>query len=81
MSGPGKSCIYEVKFEFRWESAEPSHWESKSVRVCAGADAQEAVDKAKKATLAQHRLDENGKEERCSGFRLREVLLVAEADL
>jgi hypothetical protein len=76
-----KRCIFEIRYEFRWQSAEPTHWESAAVKVCAGVDAQEAVETAKAAALAQHRLDENGKEERCTGFRLREVHLVAEADL
>ena len=73
--------IYEVRYEYRWQSAEPLHWEAAAVKVCAGPDALEAVEKAKGAALAQHRLDENGKEERCVGFRLRQVILVAEADL
>jgi len=76
-----KQCIFEVRYEFNWESAGPSHWEAETVRVCSGPDALEAVEKAKKAAFAQHRLDDNGKEERCIGFRLREVLLAAEADL
>jgi hypothetical protein len=74
-------CIYEVRYEVRWESSEPTHWETQSVRVCAGPDAQEAVDRAKEAIRAQRRLDDNGREEHCTGFRLREVLLVAEAQL
>jgi hypothetical protein len=74
-------CIYEVRYEFLWESAEPTHWEAAAVKVCAGPDAQEAVAKAKEAALAQHRLNDNGQQERCTAFRLREVHLVAEADL
>jgi hypothetical protein len=76
-----KQCIFEIRYEFRWQSAEPTHWDAAVVRVCSGPDAVEAVEKARKAALALHRLDENGKEERCTGFRLREVLLAAEADL
>ena len=29
-------CIYEVRYEMRWHSSEPTHWEPQSVRVCAG---------------------------------------------
>jgi hypothetical protein len=76
-----KPCIYEVRYEHRWQSSEPTHWERAAVKVCAGADALEAVEKAREAALARRRLDDNGKEERCTGFRLREVVLVAEADL
>lgn len=74
-------CIYEIRYEMQWHSSEPDHWVAQSVRVLAGADAQEAVDKARQAALALHRLDENGREERCKGFRLREVALIAEAQL
>jgi hypothetical protein len=74
-------CIYEVRYEMQWRSSEPTHWESESVRVFAGTDALEAVTKAKAAVLARHRLDDNGREEHCSGFRLREVVLIAEAQL
>jgi hypothetical protein len=73
--------IYEVRFEFRWHSAGPDQWEPRTLRVLAGADAQEAVNKAREATLKMHQLNDNGLEERCTGFRLREVLLVAEASL
>jgi hypothetical protein len=76
-----RQCIYEVRYEFLWESAEPTHWESATVKVCAGLDAMEAIETAKQAALAQHRLNDNGQREHCAGFRLREVLLVAEADL
>jgi hypothetical protein len=74
-------CIYEVRFEFRWHSAAPDQWEPRILRVLAGPDAQEAVDKARETTLKMHQLNNNGLEERCTGFRLREVLLVAEASL
>jgi hypothetical protein len=74
-------CIYEVRYEMQWHSSEPTHWEAQTVRVFAGADAQEAVLKAKNAVLAHTRLDDNGHEERCSAFRLREVKLIAEAQL
>ncbi len=74
-------CIYEVRYDFRWHSAGPDHWESATVRVLAGLDAQEAVDKARAAALKMHQLSDNGLEERCTGFRLREVHLVAEATL
>ena len=76
-----KQSIYEVRYEFFWQSAEPGHWESTTLKVCSGPDALEAVEKVKKLALAQHRMDENGKEERCGGFRLREVVLIAESDL
>ena len=75
------TCIYEVRYEFRWHSSEPTHWESNSIKVAAGPDAQAAVDKVREAALAFRRLDENGREERCSTFRLREVVLIAEAQL
>jgi hypothetical protein len=81
---PGKEervCIYEVRYEMQWRSSEPTHWEAESVRVFAGADALEAVEKVRAAALARHRLDDNGREERCSDFRLREVVLIAEAQL
>ena len=47
----------------------------------AGLDAQEAVDKARAKALSMHQTNENGLEERCTGFRLREVKLIAEAAL
>jgi hypothetical protein len=74
-------CIYEVRYEVQWYSSEPTHWEAQALKVFAGPDALEAVDKAKEAALAQKRLDENGREEHCTGFRLREVVLIAEAQL
>lgn len=74
-------CIYEVRYEVQWHSSESAQWEAQSVKVCAGPDAQEAVDKAREAALAQSRLTENGVEERCTVFRLREVVLIAEAVL
>ncbi len=74
-------CIFEVRYEMQWQSSEPTHWESLTVRVAAGRDALEAVEKVRLAALARHRLDENGNEEHCSGFRLREVVLIAEAQL
>jgi hypothetical protein len=75
------TCIYEVRYEMQWQSSEPTHWEAQSVRVASGRDAFEAVEKVRLAALAHHRLDENGHEERCSGFRLREIVLIAEAQL
>ena len=74
-------CIYEVRYEFRWHSNAPDHWEAASVRVLAELDAQEAVDKARAAALKLHQINDNGIEERCTGFRLREVHLIAEASL
>lgn len=74
-------CIYEIRYEMKWHSSEPDQWMAQTIRVFAGEDALEAVDKARKAALALHRLDENGREERCSSFRLREVSLIAEAQL
>jgi hypothetical protein len=74
-------CIYEVRFEFRWHSAAPDKWEPEAVRVLAGPDAQEAVNKVRDAVLKRHQLNDNGLEERCTGFRLREVRLIAEATL
>ena len=74
-------CIYEVRYEVQWHSAQPTHWEAQTVRVAAGPDALEAVEKARKYALAQRQLDDNGLEEHCSDFRLREVVLVAEAQL
>ena len=44
-------CIYEVRYQFRWHSAAPDHWEQASVRVLAGLDAQEGVNKAREAAL------------------------------
>ena len=75
------TCIYEVRYEFRWHSSEPTHWEYQTLKVAAGPDAIEAIDKVKQAALAFHRLDENGREERCTSFRLREVVLIAEAQI
>jgi hypothetical protein len=74
-------CIYEVRYDEQWSTAEPSHWEKQSVRVCAEMDALVAVEWVKEHVLSQTRLDQNGMEERCSGFRLREVVLIAEAEL
>jgi len=74
-------CIYEVRYEIRWHSAAPDLWEGRKVRVFAGRDALEAVEKAREMALKQHQMDDNGREERCTGFRLREVVLVAEAEL
>jgi hypothetical protein len=74
-------CIYEVRYEIRWHSAAPDLWERHSVHVLAGPDAQDAVDKARTAALKMHQMNDNGLEERCTGFRLREVVLVAEASL
>jgi hypothetical protein len=74
-------CIYEVRYEFRWHSAAPDHWEARSVRVLAGPDALEAVEKARADALKMHQLNNNGLEERCTGFRLREVILIAIATL
>jgi hypothetical protein len=75
------TCIYEVRYEIRWQSSEPTHWEYQTIKVAACLDAQEAIDKVEQSALALHRLDENGREERCVGFRLREVALIAEAQL
>jgi hypothetical protein len=74
-------CIYEIRYEVQWHSSKPAQWEPQSVRVLAEEDAQKAIDRAKNAALAQHQVNENGVEERCSAFRLREVQLVAEAAL
>ena len=51
-------CIYEVRYEVQWHSAAPSHWEQDTVKVYAGPDALEAVEKARadhdaKATEAE----------------------------
>jgi hypothetical protein len=59
----------------------PTHWEQQSVRVCVGRDALEAVDRARKAALSQTRMDDSGLREHCTDFRLREVALIAEAEL
>ena len=74
-------CIYQIKYEVRWASREPEHWEEQTARVLAGKDALEAVSRAKEAALKQRRLDDNGREEHCVDFRLREVALIAEAEL
>lgn len=74
-------CIYEIKYEVQWTSLEPKHWTEESLRVLSDEDALEAVNKAKEAALAQHRLDDTGRECRCTGFRLRGVTLVADAQL
>lgn len=74
-------CIYEIRYQFRWHSAAPDHWEQASIRVLAGPDAQEAVNKARESALRLHQMNDNGLEERCTGFRLREVFLVAEATM
>jgi hypothetical protein len=52
-----------------------------TARVLAGADAQIAMDKAREAVMRMHELNDNGVEERCTGFRLREVILIAEATI
>jgi hypothetical protein len=74
-------CIYEVRYDIQWLSAEPTHWERQVVRVCVDEDALKAVERARQKALAQTRLDENGREDRCRDFRLREVVLIAEAEL
>ena len=74
-------CIYEIRYEQQWESCEPSQWLEQTVRVLADEDAQQAVDRARKAAMENHRLDDNGRESKCTGFRLRGVSLVAQADL
>ena len=74
-------CIYEIKYEVRWESLEPKHWTEESLRVLSDEDALEAVNKAKEAALSQRRLDDSGRESRCTEFRLRGVILVADAQL
>jgi hypothetical protein len=74
-------CIYEVRYEIQWQSVEPTHWEYDKVKVFAGPDALEAVEKARKEALTRRRLDDNGREMHCTGFRLREVVLIAEAQL
>lgn len=74
-------CIYEVRYYFRWHSAAPDHWEHGQVRVLAGPDAQEAVNKVRENAMKLRQLNDNGLEERCTGFRLREVVLIAEATL
>jgi hypothetical protein len=74
-------CIYEVRYEIQWQSAEPTHWEYDTVKVFAGPDALEAVEKVRKAALTRHRLDDNGREMHSTDFRLREVVLIAEAQL
>ena len=30
------TCIYEVRYEFRWQSSEPTHWEYQTIKVAAG---------------------------------------------
>jgi hypothetical protein len=79
--GPTMHCIFEVRYEIRWHSAAPDHWEALTLRVLAGPDAQEAIDKVREAALKMQQLNDNGMQERCTGFRLREVILVAEAQL
>jgi hypothetical protein len=74
-------CIYEVRYEVQWHSSEPTHWEQQAVKVFSDRDALEAVSKAREAALAQKRLDDNGREEHCTNFRLREVILIAEAQI
>ncbi len=73
-------CIYEIKYDVQWESRESKHWEPRVDRVFAGPDALEGVAKIKERALAERRLDDNGRQDRCIGFRLREVLLLAEAE-
>lgn len=74
-------CIFEIRYQFRWHSAAPDHWEQATVHVCTGPDAQEAVNRAREHALKMRQLNDNGLEERCTGFRLREVMLLAEATL
>src|SRR6266404_7173313 len=59
----GMKCIYEIRFEVQWETSGPVHWDSQTVHVCSEEDAQEAIDNARKAALAQHRINDNGHEE------------------
>jgi hypothetical protein len=74
-------AIYEVRYEVRWHSAAPDQWEPRQRRVLAGPDALEAVEKAREEAMKEHQMNDNGVEERCTGFRLREVVMVAEASL
>jgi hypothetical protein len=74
-------CIYEVRYEIQWHSSKPAQWEPQVVRVMAGPDAQEAITKAREAAMKQHMINDNGVDEHCTAFRLREVVLIAEATL
>jgi hypothetical protein len=74
-------CIYEIRYDVRWASKEPDKWEEQTAKVFSDEDAMEAVTKVKEKALKQERLDENGRQEHCVGFRLREVALIAQADL
>jgi hypothetical protein len=74
-------CIYEIKYEVRWASKEPDKWEEQFAKVFADKDALTAVEKARETALKQSRLDDNGRQEQCVDFRLREVTLLAQADL
>jgi hypothetical protein len=74
-------CIYEIRFEVTWESLQPGTWTEQTLKVVSQEDARAAIDKARQAALAQHRLDDNGRENKCSGFRLRGVSLIGQADL
>jgi hypothetical protein len=74
-------CIYEVRYEIQWRTSSPTQWEPLNIHVLAGPDAQEAVDKVRATALRQHQINDNGVDEHCTAFRLREVVLVAEASL
>jgi hypothetical protein len=74
-------CIYEIRFEVTWESLQPGTWTEQVLKVLSEEDAQAGVDKARQAALAQHRLDDNGRENKCSGFRLWGVTVIAQANL
>jgi hypothetical protein len=74
-------CIYEIRFEVTWKSLQPGTWTEQVLKVLSDEDAHPAIDKARQAALSQHRLDDNVRENKCSGFRLGGLSLIAQADL
>ena len=71
--------IYEVDFDEKWLGCA---WMQDSIKVLANGDLQHAIAKAKKHVLAQqYTAQDNGKQQRCVGFRARAVRVLAEADI
>jgi hypothetical protein len=69
--------IYKVNYEERWTGCR--EWMADSTNVLANGDAQQAIDRVKKQSLSNTYKDEKGKLQKCIGFRLREIEVLAEA--
>ena len=71
--------IYEVEYEEKWPGCE---WVSSSIKVAGNGNALDAVAKTRKYVLGlTYENEENNRIERCKGFRLLGISLVAQADI